>query len=209
MREHKNIANYLPTGAILFFVVIVVAFLLMPAPKKKFVLSQEEALLTILNGMNIIQPETIKEILDNQNQDYQFIDLRNPKDFELGHLPGAINIPVHELLNPENESVLNHKAKTNILYGNNVEDACAPYLILIQLNYNKNSIMLGGYKMIKSNVIDTYNPNDLWFRNEIAKYDYAAIIKQSSGGGAENNTTIKSAVPIIRQAKKKTVAGGC
>lgn len=209
MREHKNIANYLPTGAILFFAVIVVAFLLMPAPKKTFVLSQEETLSTILNGMNIIQAETIKEIIDTQNQDYQFIDLRNPKEFELGHLSGAINIPVHELLNPENESVLNPKTKTNILYGNNVEDACAPYLILIQLKYNKNSIMLGGYKMIKSNVIDSYNPDDLWFRNEIAKYDYAAIIKQTSGGGTENTTTIKAAVPIIKQVKKKTVAGGC
>lgn len=57
MREHKKIANYLPTGAVLFFAIIAMAFVLMPTPKKKFKLSQEETLSLIINHLQVIQPE--------------------------------------------------------------------------------------------------------------------------------------------------------
>lgn len=210
MKEHKKIANYLPVGAILFLAFIATAFVLMPTPKKKFVLNQNETLTDVIKHIQVIQPEKIKDILSTDDQDYQFIDLRSPREFNLHHLPGAINIPIHDLLKSEYKTILNPLDKTNILYGTNVEDACPAWLILKQLNYKNNSIMLGGYKLVKSNIIDKYAPNDVWFKNEVAKYDYAEIIKETAGAGAvgSSTSTSKKAKPILRK-KKKRVAGGC
>lgn len=210
MREHKNISNYLPAGAILFFVFITAAFVLMPASKMKFELSQEETLATILNHLQVIQPEKVNEILTTNDQGYQFIDLRSPKEYNLHHIAGAINIPIHDILKSENKELLNPSDKMNILYGATVEDACPSWLILQQLNYKNNSIMLGGYDLVKSNIIDKYAPDDVWFKNELARYDYAEIVKQTSGGDASTSSSSSEPKksPII-QKKKKGVAGGC
>jgi len=210
MREHKKIANYLPTGAVLFFAIIAMAFALMPAPEKKFKLSQEETLSIITSKLQVIHPEKIKEILETNDQSYQFIDLRTAQEFNLYHLPGAINIHIHDILNNENEALLNPKDKMNILYGATVEDACPAWLILEQLNYKNNSIMLGGFKLVKSNVIDKYAPDEVWFKNEVAQYDYAQIVKETAGAGsATNSSSAPKKKSIIKRKKKKSVAGGC
>jgi rhodanese-related sulfurtransferase len=210
MREHKKIANYLPTGAVLFFAIIALAFVLMPTPKKKFKLSQEETHATIINHIQVIQPEKVKDIMEAHDQGYQFIDLRSPQEFNLHHLPGAINIPIHDILNNEFEALLNPTDKINILYGSTVEDTCPTWIILKQLDYKNNSIMLGGYKLIKSNVIDKYAPEDVWFKDEVAKYDYAEIVKETAGAGSalSSSSAPKKTSPIKRK-KKKAVAGGC
>lgn len=210
MVDHKKIANILPTGAILFFIVIVMAYIFMPEPQKKFILSQNETLHTIVHEIKPIQPEEIKTILDKNDQKYQFIDLRTPKEFNLHHLPGAVNVPVHELLNENNEAILNPKDKINILYGATVEEACAPWLILKQLNYQNNTIMLGGYNLVKSNIIDKYAPDEVWFKNEVAQYDFAEIVK-GTAGGADNSASgsTKSIGTTIKKKPKKGTAGGC
>lgn len=42
-----------------------------------------------------VTPEEVKEKLDDQ--DVQVVDTRQPDDYEEGHIPGAINIPLNEL----------------------------------------------------------------------------------------------------------------
>ena len=60
MREHKKIAIYLSTGAVLFFAIIAMAFALMPAQKMKFELNQEESLAAITTQLQVIEPERMK-----------------------------------------------------------------------------------------------------------------------------------------------------
>jgi rhodanese-related sulfurtransferase len=209
MREHKKIANYLPALAILFFVFITTAFVLMPEPDIKFELSREETLSEVIKKIKVIQPEQVKEIIKSNDQDFQFIDLRSPKEYNLHHIQDAINIPVHDLLKSENKNILNPIDKMNILYGGTVEDACPSWLILQQLNFSNNSIMLGGYNLVKSNIIDKYAPEEVWFKNEVAKYDYAEIVKETAGAGSNAVSSTPKKKPPVKRKKKKGVAGGC
>jgi len=97
----------------------------------------------------------------------------------------------------------------NILYGGTVEDACPSWLILQQLNFSNNSIMLGGYNLVKSNIIDKYAPEEVWFKNEVAKYDYAEIVKETAGAGSNAVSSTPKKKPPVKRKKKKGVAGGC
>lgn len=43
-----------------------------------------------------IPPEDVKEKLD-EGEDVQVVDIRSEDAFENGHIPGAINVPMHRL----------------------------------------------------------------------------------------------------------------
>jgi rhodanese-related sulfurtransferase len=44
--------------------------------------------------------EEVREFLKNKNpEDYNLVDVRQPKEYERGHIPGAHLIPVGELRN--------------------------------------------------------------------------------------------------------------
>ena len=43
-------------------------------------------------------PEELRRFLDDHSaEDYQLIDVRQPREYQEGHLPGAVLIPVSEL----------------------------------------------------------------------------------------------------------------
>ncbi len=70
--------------------------------------------------------------------------------------------------------------------------------------------MLGGYNLVKSNIIDKYAPDEVWFKNEVAQYDFAEIVKGTAGGAdnsASSSTT--SSGTTIKKKPKKGTAGGC
>lgn len=43
-----------------------------------------------------VSPEDVKKRIDD-GEDTQIVDIRSPAEFERGHIPGAINIPMAEL----------------------------------------------------------------------------------------------------------------
>lgn len=48
--------------------------------------------------VNSMPVEEVREFLKNKNPDeYNLVDVRQPKEYERGHLPGARLIPVGEL----------------------------------------------------------------------------------------------------------------
>ena len=49
-------------------------------------------------GDNMSAAEVQKFIEDHKPEEYQLLDVRQPKEYERGHLPGAMLIPVKELM---------------------------------------------------------------------------------------------------------------
>lgn len=49
---------------------------------------------TTTGTMSKIKTEEVKTILDNKDENYILIDVREDYEFKAGHIPGAINIPL-------------------------------------------------------------------------------------------------------------------
>jgi len=93
-----------------------------------------------------VRPEDIKELLDEGN--IKIIDVREKEDFDIGHLPTSISIPLSKLENgfEEVKHILEYE-KLNIVY---CYDPLCPLainaaIILADHNY-KVAILKGGYK---------------------------------------------------------------
>ena len=209
LKDHKKISLKLPLIIIFFVVIVIIGFLTMQKPERKFVISVDQMQKEVLKRNETIKPSEAITISESNNDAYRFIDLRNPHDFIKGHINGAINIPKQYLLSEEYDKLIQDTSKINILYSGTHDDACGPWMILKQLGYNNNRILLGGYKLYKKaeKLTAQINPKD--YLDESPKYDYAKIVKSTSGSVVFGSTKKKKKITIKRKKKKKGAEGGC
>ncbi len=211
-QDTQRIANKLPTLAAIFVILIVLGFLFMKKPHLNYQLTEKQMLEEALAQSETVAPELLMNILFTNDSLYQFIDLRSPQEFIKGHLNNAINIPLHKLLAKENEAIFNQDKKINILYHAEHSGACGAWMLLKQVGYKNNRLLLGGYNYVKNNITDNFSPMTGTYKDEKAKFDFAKVIQQTAGKGAVQTsapTENKTSTEPIKKKEKKGGGGGC
>ena len=110
---HKKISNKLPIIGISAVIIIVIGILLINHPKIKYRVSTEKMLEISIEKKDIIRPADFMHIYFTKDSTYRFIDLRSAHEFLIGHLDGAVNIPIHKLLDDEYKDILKQDEKIN------------------------------------------------------------------------------------------------
>jgi NADPH-dependent 2,4-dienoyl-CoA reductase/sulfur reductase-like enzyme/rhodanese-related sulfurtransferase len=88
---------------------------------------------------------TPKRLLGHESE-YQIVDVRSPKDYDKGHIPGAINIPLAVLRERMNEL---DKTKGTITHCNKGVTGNAAQNLLINSGFEEVYNISGGYKNYK------------------------------------------------------------
>lgn len=173
-------------------------------------LNTENILNQILNNESYtITPEEYQEIISGNDSNYQFIDLRNPKQFAKNHLQGAINIPREELFIKDHILPLKDTTKTYVLYYSDHCGACSIWVLLTQMGYKNLNILMGGIDYLDYKIANDSNKVYLGeYREEAPLFDFAEEMKNASNGEIELNET-KIEAPIVPIKKKEVKKGGC
>jgi rhodanese-related sulfurtransferase len=211
-KEYTLISNILPIGAVVFAVVIILGVIFIKQPDKEYQISDSEMLKKLLSYEQTIGPDKVVDILFEKDSLYRFIDLRSTPDFINGHIEGAINIPISHIFDDKYEKILNQDKKINILYYSDHCGACGPWMILSQLGYKNNKILLGGYDYVNEHILKSYAPLSGNYKNEKAHYDYAKVISETAGAGSSVKTSspTKPTTPPVKKKKKEVAEdGGC
>jgi len=161
---------------------------------------------------NAISNEQLADMLYSKDiKNVQFIDIRTPHNYAMGHLPNAINIPMKNFFDDNYFSKINKDAYL-ILYG---EDASSPRLMALlggHFNKGKFYVALGGYDYIKTKILDGYGIYSGLYNDEDPLVDFAKKVNEirSRAGGSAKSVKPKkaSSKPIVKR-KKKEVSGGC
>ena len=115
-------------------------------------------------------------------------------------------------MSDEYNDILNQDEKINVLYYSDHCGACGPWMILKQLGYKNNKILMGGYDYVKPYIIDDFSPMTGDFSSEKAKYDYVKVINETSGS-VQKETEVKTesvSAPVIKKDnKQEEEEGGC
>ena len=208
--ESKKISKKLPIIGIAFIVIVIFGLLTTEKPKHHYRTDTEKMLVKTLQHDYIIRYDKFFDIYHNQDSLYQFIDLRSAHDFQVGHLPGAINIPLSKILNKEYKDIVNQDKKINVLYYSDQCGACGPWMILTQLGYKNNYVLAGGYDYVTEHIIDEYSPMLGDYSAEKAKYDFKKVINNTAGGSGANSSSSSAApAPIVKKKVKKEEESGC
>ncbi|NOZ35534.1 MAG: rhodanese-like domain-containing protein [Chlorobi bacterium] len=208
--ESKKISKKLPVIGIVFIAIVIFGLISMEKPKHVYRLSTEEMLNKTLKHDYIIKYDKFFDIYYNHDSLYRFIDLRSAHDYQVSHLPGAINIPLSKILNKEYAKIVNQDKKINVLYYSDQCGACGPWMILTQLGYKNNYILGGGYDYVTQNIINKYSPMLGDYSAEKPKYDFKAVINSTGGNSSVSSSSDSNTpAPVIKKKAKKEEEGGC
>lgn len=181
---------------------------------KPYKLTAEQLLEEVKSGTQFIHPDQIADMLISKDPTLQLIDVRNTDEYEKFSLPGAIHIPLADILSEEWEPVINQDVKFNVFYSNGTTDANEAWMITRQLGYQNNYVLQGGVNYWAETIMNPEAPATTSPNEEFAKYDLRKGAGMALGGDAV--TTQPTAAPtgaslpsIQKRAKKKTVQGGC
>ena len=180
---------------------------------KPYKLTADELLSEVNTRTQYITSEVVADMIIKKDPSLRLIDVRSKDDFEKFSLPGAINIPVTDLLSDQYADILNQDVKMNIFYSNGTITANEAWMITRQLGFKNNYVLEGGLNYWFETILNPQKPATTSPDEEFARYDFRLSAGKALGGGAvmavQNSSSSSSKPAIQPAAKKKKASGGC
>jgi len=173
-------------------------------------LKADELLREMKRQTYVISADELADLLINQDPSILLIDVRDSVDYAQYHLPGAINIPLKELLDPEWAPYVDQISQKNIFYSNGTTLSSEAWILTKQIGFRNNYILGGGLNKWFSTIIKpefpaTSAPSETWALYETRKAA-SQYFTGSKAADKEENAVI---LPPIPRKKKTRVQGGC
>jgi rhodanese-related sulfurtransferase len=200
----------------IFILPLAVIIAAVPENKTKpYKITIEELVQNITEGAQYFTADQVADLIIQQDKSIQLIDVRPANEFETYHLPGAINIPLSDILSDEWVDYLDQDVKTNIFYSTGTVAANQAWIICTQRGFKNNYVLEGGLNHWAEVIMNPQKPATVAPGDEIARYDFRQGASQALGGGAQMQATTpvagesKAMPPIQKKAGKKKASGGC
>jgi rhodanese-related sulfurtransferase len=180
---------------------------------KPYRLTAQQLLEEVKAGNQFVTTDQVADMVVQKDPSLQIIDVRSKDEYDIFHLPGAINIPLNDILSADYEGILNQDVKMNVFYSNGTTQSNEAWMITRQLGYMNNYVLQGGLNFWAETIMNPQAPASTSPDDEFAKYDFRKGVNQALGGGS-----LESAAPaapagnmpaIQKKPKQKKVAGGC
>jgi rhodanese-related sulfurtransferase len=195
-------------AAVLSILLILIALLNYKKPSFLYAQNSATTLMKMDTTDYLVSPRSLDSI------PYVLVDVRNPFDYEKGHLPEAINIYAPELLSKDHTDELQQyleEGKTILLYGRNTNETLPVFMMLCQLDIGPVKILEGKNYFEKDKLVTTYS------QVEKPTPDISGFIETSV---KKVNESKKQAVKKVappppkkvapkKKKKKKMPEGGC
>jgi rhodanese-related sulfurtransferase len=198
--------------------IIPLGLIIAAVPQNKmhpYKLNASQMLTEATSSSQFLSPDEVADLIVQKDPNLQLIDVRTPDEFLKFSLPGAINVPLSDLLSEEFKDILDQEIKMNVFYSNGTLQANEAWMISTQLGYKNNYVLQGGINYWAETIMNPSAPSSTSPDEEIAKYDFRKGASMALGGVSVENAAVsgdntKAPVkPIIKKTSKKKVQGGC
>ena len=165
-------------------VVLLLAFLIITSlqsrERYRFRLSASELHAVASDSAHYISPEKALALLRENTGEYLFVDLRNPRQYDNGHIEGSVNLPMETVLEPAARKQL-RSAPNIVLYDEGSAAANQVWMLLRQTGTENLYVLEGGLAYWKQQVMnpDIFKSAAI-AADEKAKFDFKGLT-QSEG----------------------------
>lgn len=213
----KTLFKDIKPRMILVIFILPMAIVIAAVPEnttKPYKLSIEELVGQITEGSQYFTADLVADYIVQKDPSIQLIDVRPKDEFEIYHLPGAINIPLADILSDEWEAYLNQDVVTNVFYSNGTVVANQAWLICTQRGFVNNYVLQGGLNYWAETILNPQKPVETAPNDEFARYDFRKAMNAALGGGVLDaaSAPAETAAPmpsVQKKPAKKKAQGGC
>jgi sulfur-carrier protein adenylyltransferase/sulfurtransferase len=156
--------------------------------------------------------EIAKKIIE-KDPSYMYVDVRDPAEFNSFSLPGAVNVPLTQLLDSANMILLNQKVKYVVFFSNGDISAEKAWLLCRRMGFKHQYVMQGGLNYWMETIMNPPVPPVYASSQEFDTYQFRQGASAYFGGGPAE-TLSKETSPqqkVVIKPKKNSgpAAGGC
>ncbi len=199
--------NYFLAGILLLFTIGVV---LLPDRRSRGELDPEALLERAVDDYWFVSTDEVAEQIIFGDPTIRLIDVRTTDQYETYSIPGAINIPLAEILQPEWQDLLEMEGMNFIFYSNSDLLASQAWMICTRTGIKNIAIMKGGINRWVETILQPKPPPSTAPGEAFALYQFRKGASIYFGGGMDITTEITGEpLPLVRKKKKTVVSGGC
>lgn len=197
---------------------------------------QVSAILVLLAGLIILLPDArrsygelnVPGMLEVMNESGQFltvdqvarmvvyedtsillVDVRDPEAYRAVHMPGAINIPVSDILNPDWSGYLNDPVVRPVFYSNGNTMAGEAWMLCTQKGYPGSLIMKGGMNEWYREVMESTFEGERISAADNATFEVRYSARKFFNRMNSMPDSLKTAFLEVKRKKEDDLVGGC
>lgn len=187
--------------------------ILLPSqPRSSWHETSPEKLLNMMNnGEHLVNiDEVAYSLVNGKDRPVLLVDVRNPEVFNQFSLPGAINIPLEQILDHRYDPVLRSSEQKVILFSNSNTLATEAWLIATRAGIKDLSVMAGGLNGFVQTIFDHEPLNPTHDLNLIHQAKFRDKAKNYFLSGKAAPDPKSPGTPVIKLVEiEKTAKGGC
>jgi sulfur-carrier protein adenylyltransferase/sulfurtransferase len=199
-------SKILNNGVLIFMALVLLTMLVKWIAAPDYKMRNAEMLAVVTGEQQKILPWQLREMIrKNELKDHLLVDLREPAQFNRGSLPGAINIPLKNVLDRKSLKQFKKTDANVILFSGDESQASAASALLTAKGLTNIRMLTNDYGFLKTQVLESFNPAAAYSKGESARYDYNRFFR--TGGSTDFQTP--RAQPKTIQTEIIQAQGGC
>ena len=154
-------------------------------PKEEELPSPSQVLVELNSAERLISPEQVVDRIINEDPSQLLVDVRSHAEYDAFSLPGAINIPLENLMEEGNQQLIDCSRYTAVFFSN--DDVLSTQAwTLNRMNGCKGAlIMQGGLNLWTANLMTPETPEETASEEEWELYNLRKAVAQYLIGGSE------------------------
>ncbi len=217
----KKVAKFLSFRyKILALILLVLAggLVLLPKAQKQEGIDVEQLLSNAINPERYISTDEIAHKIVSRDPSFILVDVRKSENYQSYSLPNAVNIPLKNLLDEDNEAYINQGQYDVVFYSNDNFHADQAWMLSNRLGYKNLRVLDGGMNRWYSTIINPQVPEEKMSAEEFELYStrkaasmYFGVMypdQEKFEDQVVEKPAPKKIIPV-KKKKKRPVEGGC
>ena len=158
---------------------------------------------------NFMSPDQVARAVVSEDTSILLVDLRDHGQYMTAHIPGAVNIPFEDLLNPDWSGYLYNPPVRAILYSNGDALASEAWALCMQKGYTGTGIMKGGMNGWYRTVMESEFTGNRITAAENALYETRYRAREFFNTMNSLPDSLKNVFLDAKKKKEAELVGGC
>lgn len=170
----------------------------------------EELLQEIIQPTRYVSTDQVAKMIILGDPSLMLIDVRTEPEYAKYTLPGAINIPLEQLLINDNLLYFGIPGKKVVFVSDDDIMADQMWVLTKRLGYGSTYVMKGGINCWMQTIIDPQRPEETAAATDFETYSFRKGAQMYfTGASAEDAGATQVNVQVQRREKTNVASGGC